>query len=65
MVIPTPTRKPFHRSAPPPGSYVLTLVTDGLRSVRAFHFDKAAASVLTSSVSAGWAGGPGRGGLGP
>lgn len=30
--------------------YVLTLVTDGLRSVRAFHFDKAAASVLTSSM---------------
>ncbi|KAK2503085.1 hypothetical protein MC885_018772 [Smutsia gigantea] len=31
--------------------YVLTLVTDGMRSVRAFHFDKAAASVLTTSVS--------------
>lgn len=35
----------------PPGSYVLTLITDGMRSVRAFHFDKAAASVLTTSVS--------------
>ncbi|KAG8515410.1 Cleavage and polyadenylation specificity factor subunit 1 [Galemys pyrenaicus] len=30
--------------------YVLTLVTDGMRSVRAFHFDKAAASVLTTSM---------------
>nr|XP_020739769.1 cleavage and polyadenylation specificity factor subunit 1 isoform X5 [Odocoileus virginianus texanus] len=30
--------------------YVLTLITDGMRSVRAFHFDKAAASVLTSSM---------------
>lgn len=32
-------------------SYVLTLITDGMRSVRAFHFDKAAASVLTTCVS--------------
>ncbi|XP_034017429.1 LOW QUALITY PROTEIN: cleavage and polyadenylation specificity factor subunit 1 [Thalassophryne amazonica] len=30
--------------------YVLTLVTDGMRSVRAFHFDKAAASVLTTCM---------------
>uniref|UniRef100_A0A8C5DQ71 Cleavage and polyadenylation specificity factor subunit 1 n=1 Tax=Gouania willdenowi TaxID=441366 RepID=A0A8C5DQ71_GOUWI len=30
--------------------YVLTLITDGLRSVRAFHFDKAAASVLTTCM---------------
>ncbi|XP_031525741.1 cleavage and polyadenylation specificity factor subunit 1 isoform X5 [Papio anubis] len=30
--------------------YVLTLITDGMRSVRAFHFDKAAASVLTTSM---------------
>lgn len=35
----------------PAHSYVLTLITDGMRSVRAFHFDKAAASVLTTSVS--------------
>ncbi|EMP27195.1 Cleavage and polyadenylation specificity factor subunit 1 [Chelonia mydas] len=28
--------------------YVLTLITDGMRSVRSFHFDKAAASVLTT-----------------
>lgn len=49
----------------PPGSYVLTLITDGMRSVRAFHFDKAAASVLTTSVS-GVSGGGGPGsGLGP
>lgn len=34
-----------------PHSYVLTLITDGMRSVRAFHFDKAAASVLTTCVS--------------
>ena len=31
-------------------SYVVTLVTDGVRSVRGFNFDKAAASVLTSCV---------------
>lgn len=31
--------------------YVLTLVADSMRSVRSFHFDKAAASVLTCSVS--------------
>ena len=31
--------------------YVLTLITDGLRSVRSFNFDKAAGSVLASSVS--------------
>uniref|UniRef100_A0A8B9L6R8 Cleavage and polyadenylation specificity factor subunit 1 n=1 Tax=Astyanax mexicanus TaxID=7994 RepID=A0A8B9L6R8_ASTMX len=31
-------------------SYVLTLITDGMRSVRAFHFDKAAASVLTTCM---------------
>ncbi|KAM9386109.1 cleavage and polyadenylation specificity factor subunit 1 isoform 2-T2 [Pholidichthys leucotaenia] len=30
--------------------YVLTLVTDGMRSVRAFHFDKAAASILTTCM---------------
>uniref|UniRef100_A0A3P8PM08 Cleavage and polyadenylation specificity factor subunit 1 n=1 Tax=Astatotilapia calliptera TaxID=8154 RepID=A0A3P8PM08_ASTCA len=30
--------------------YVLTLITDGMRSVRAFHFDKAAASVLTTCM---------------
>nr|XP_021544417.1 cleavage and polyadenylation specificity factor subunit 1 [Neomonachus schauinslandi] len=30
--------------------YVLTLITDGMRSVRTFHFDKAAASVLTTSM---------------
>lgn len=35
-------------------SYVLTLITDGMRSVRAFHFDKAAASVLTTCVSCVW-----------
>lgn len=45
----------------PPHSYVLTLITDGMRSVRAFHFDKAAASVLTSSVSRVLGGGPGAG----
>lgn len=41
-----PTQCPY-----PAHSYVLTLITDGMRSVRAFHFDKAAASVLTTSVS--------------
>ncbi|XP_077982143.1 cleavage and polyadenylation specificity factor subunit 1-like [Glandiceps talaboti] len=30
--------------------YVLTMMTDGMRSVRGFHFDKAAASVLTSCM---------------
>uniref|UniRef100_A0A674EUW3 Cleavage and polyadenylation specificity factor subunit 1 n=1 Tax=Salmo trutta TaxID=8032 RepID=A0A674EUW3_SALTR len=30
--------------------YVLTLITDGMRSVRAFHLDKAAASVLTTCM---------------
>ncbi|XP_060076994.1 cleavage and polyadenylation specificity factor subunit 1-like [Ylistrum balloti] len=30
--------------------YVLTLVVDGMRSVRSFHFDKAAASVLTTCM---------------
>lgn len=35
-------------------SYVLTLITDGMRSVRAFHFDKAAASVLTTCVSSSY-----------
>ncbi|KAK8376849.1 hypothetical protein O3P69_010050 [Scylla paramamosain] len=30
--------------------YVLTLVADSMRSVRSFHFDKAAASVLTCSM---------------
>lgn len=55
---PTPHPRPPPRlSSPPPGSYVLTLITDGMRSVRAFHFDKAAASVLTTSVSPGRAGG--------
>lgn len=32
--------------------YVLSLFADSMRSVRGFHFDKAAASVLTSCVSA-------------
>lgn len=31
--------------------YVLTLCADSMRSVRNFHFNKAAASVLTSCVS--------------
>ena len=31
--------------------YVLTLVADSMRSVRGFHLDKAASSVLTSCVS--------------
>lgn len=31
--------------------YVLTLVVDGMRSVRSFNFDKSASSVLTSCVS--------------
>ncbi len=31
--------------------YVVTLVVDGMRAVRGFHFDKAAASVLTTCVS--------------
>ncbi|CAC5370759.1 CPSF1 [Mytilus coruscus] len=30
--------------------YVLTLVVDGMRSVRSFHFDKSAASVLTTCM---------------
>ncbi|XP_032830400.1 cleavage and polyadenylation specificity factor subunit 1 isoform X1 [Petromyzon marinus] len=30
--------------------YVLTLIIDGMRSVRSFHFDKAAASVLTTCM---------------
>nr|XP_054773203.1 cleavage and polyadenylation specificity factor subunit 1-like [Lytechinus pictus] len=30
--------------------YVLTLVVDGMRSVRGFHLDKAAASVLTTCI---------------
>lgn len=30
--------------------YVLTLITDGMRSVRSFHFDRAAASVLTTCM---------------
>ncbi|KAL3859426.1 hypothetical protein ACJMK2_009649 [Sinanodonta woodiana] len=30
--------------------YVLTLMVDGMRSVRSFHFDKAAASVLTTCM---------------
>jgi len=31
--------------------YVVTLITDGLRSIRSFHFDKAAGSVLASCVA--------------
>lgn len=31
--------------------YVLTLCADSMRSIRNFHFSKAAASVLTSCVS--------------
>uniref|UniRef100_A0A8C4Q1K6 Cleavage and polyadenylation specificity factor subunit 1 n=1 Tax=Eptatretus burgeri TaxID=7764 RepID=A0A8C4Q1K6_EPTBU len=31
--------------------YVLTLITDGMRSVRSFNFDKAAASVLTTCMT--------------
>lgn len=30
--------------------YVLTLITDGLRNIQSFHFDKAAGSVLASCV---------------
>lgn len=44
-----PRRGP--RPRPSARSYVLTLITDGMRSVRSFHFDKAAASVLTTCVS--------------
>lgn len=31
--------------------YILTLCADSMRSVRSFHFSKAASSVLTSCVS--------------
>jgi len=31
--------------------YMLTLIVDGMRSVRSFNFDKSAASVLTTCVS--------------
>ena len=31
--------------------YVLSLLVDGMRSVRGFHFDRAAASVLTTTLS--------------
>lgn len=31
--------------------YVLTLLADSMRSVRSFHFSRAASSVLTSCVS--------------
>lgn len=31
--------------------YVMALFVDNMRSVRSFHFEKAAASVLTSCVS--------------
>lgn len=50
---------PCPLNALPLRSYVLTLITDGMRSVRAFHFDKAAASVLTTSVSRTGLGVPG------
>ncbi|NXK01355.1 CPSF1 factor, partial [Corythaixoides concolor] len=43
--------------------YVLTLITDGMRSVRAFHFDKAAASVLTTCLQRGTLLGGGSGGV--
>lgn len=48
----TPARpRPRRHPGPSARSYVLTLITDGMRSVRSFHFDKAAASVLTTCVS--------------
>lgn len=53
VVPPAPAPGALPSSASLSHSYVLTLITDGMRSVRAFHFDKAAASVLTSSVSGG------------
>ncbi len=31
--------------------YVLSILVDGMRSVRGFHFDRAAASVLTTSLA--------------
>lgn len=31
--------------------YVLTLLADSMRCIRSFHFEKAAASVLTTCVS--------------
>ena len=31
--------------------YVVTLFTDGMRSIRSFHFDKAASSVITSCLT--------------
>ena len=36
--------------------YVVTLVADSMRSVRGFHFERAASSVLTSCVSLSWYG---------
>ncbi|EOB07242.1 Cleavage and polyadenylation specificity factor subunit 1 [Anas platyrhynchos] len=58
-----PRSPPKPRPRPSTHSYVLTLITDGMRSVRSFHFDKAAASEeppmkkKRSDSSGPWAGG--------